>query len=96
MCVLVVKNDNASKPLWSKSRIVFLGNFKDRLYQKSQQYTPVLKYSSLRFITAKAVRKKCILKQGDCNNAFCNATFPDDEFAMIIPPIGDPKFQYDE
>ena len=70
MCVLVVKNDNASKPLWSKSRIVFLGNFKDRLYQKSQQYTPVLKYSSLRILTDKVVGDKRILRQVDCNKAF--------------------------
>ena len=47
MCVLVVKNDKDGKKLRAKSRIVVLGNFKDRLYQKSQRYAPVLKYSSL-------------------------------------------------
>ena len=76
-CVLVVKNDKYGKPLRAKSRIVVLGNFEDRLYQKSQRYAPVLKYSSLRLLTAKAVGDKRILQQGDYKNALCNATLTD-------------------
>ena len=53
MCVLVVKNDKDGKPLRAKSRIVVLGKFEDRLYQKSQLYASVLKYISLRLLTAK-------------------------------------------
>ena len=34
MCILVVKNDKDGKQLRSKYRIVVLGNFEDRLYQK--------------------------------------------------------------
>ena len=64
MCVLVMKNYKGGKPLRAKSHIVFLGNFKDRLYQKSQRYALVLKYSSLRLLTAKAVGDKCILQRG--------------------------------
>ena len=30
------------------------------------------------------------------NNAFCNATLPDDEVTVIRPPIGNPAFQEDE
>ena len=58
MCVLVVKNEKDGKPLRANSCIVFLGNFEDRLYQKSQRYVPVLKYISLRFLTAKSVGDK--------------------------------------
>ena len=77
ICVLVVKNDKDGKPIRANSRIIVLGNFEDRLYQKSQRYAPVLKYSFLSLLTAKAVGDKRILQQGDCKNAFCNATLTD-------------------
>ena len=77
MCFLVVKNNKDGKPLRPKYRIVVLGNFEDRLYQKSQRYAPVFKYSSLRLLTAKAVGDKRILQQGECKNALCNATLQD-------------------
>ena len=54
MCVLVVKKDKNGKPLRAKSRIIILGNFEDRLYQKSQCYTPVLKYNYLPLLNDKA------------------------------------------
>ena len=96
MCVLVVKNNKDGKPLCDKSRIVFLGNFEERLYQKSQGYAPILKYSSLRLLTAKYVGEKRILQQFDCKNELCNASLPDDEVTVIRPPIGDPDFQEDK
>ena len=96
MCVLVVKNDKYVKPLCAKSHIVVLGNFEDRLYQKSQRFTPVLKYSSLRLLTTKAVGDKRILQQGYYKNAFCNTKLPYYEVTLIRPPIGDPDFQADE
>ena len=43
MFVLVVNNDKDGKPLRAKSCILFLGNFENRLYQKSQHYAPVLR-----------------------------------------------------
>ena len=73
-----------------------LGNFEDRLYQKPQRYALVLKYSSLRFLKAKAVGYKRITQQGDCKNALYNATLPENEVTVIRPPIGDPAFQEDE
>ena len=77
MCVLVMKNDIDGKPLCAKSQIVVLGNFGDRLYQKSQRYALLLKYRSLHLLTAKAVGDKRILQQGDSKNALCNATLLD-------------------
>ena len=71
-----MKNDKDGKPLHAKSQIVVLGNNTDRLYQTSQRYTPVLKYSSLRLQTAKAVVDTQIIQQVYCNNAFCNASIP--------------------
>ena len=61
MCVLVVKTDKDGKPNRAKSRIVVLGNYEDRYYNKSQRYAPVLKYSSLRLLTSKAVGDKRVL-----------------------------------
>ena len=55
MCVLVVKTDRDGKPDRAKSRIVVLRNYEDRVYSKSKRYAPVLKYDSLRLLTAKAV-----------------------------------------
>ena len=95
MCVLVMENEKCSKPLRAKSRIVVLGKLEDRLYQKSQRYVPVLKYISLRLLTAKSEGDKLILQQVYCKNAFCNNTLPDDELTVIRPPIGDLYFQDD-
>ena len=91
-----MKNEKYGKPLRAKSRIVVLGDFEDLLYQKSQRYFPVLKYSSLRLLKAKVVGDKRILQQGNCKNTFCNATLADNEVTVIRPPIGDPDFQEDE
>ena len=55
----------------------------------------MLKYSSLRLLTSKAVGDKRILQQGDCKNTFCNATLPDNDVAVKRPLIGDPDFQED-
>ena len=96
MCILVVKNDKDGKPFRAKFHIVVLGNFKYRIYQKSQLEPPVLKYIYLRLLTAKPVGDKCILQQGNFKNTFCNATLPENEVTVIRPPIGDPDFQDDE
>jgi len=96
MCVLVVKPSKDGKPNQAKSRIVVLGNFKDRLYEKSQQYAPVLKYSSLRLLTTKCVGDKRILQQGGCKNAFCNTNLPGDEEMAIRTPVGDPSYGKDK
>jgi hypothetical protein len=92
MCVLVVKHDKDGKPDRAKYRIVVLGNFEDRIYSKSARYAPVLKYSSLRLLVSKAVGHKRILQQGDCKNAFCQATLPEDEWMAVRPPVGDPAY----
>ena len=95
MSILVVKKEKDSKPLRAKSHIFVLGNFKDRLYRKSQRYAPVIKYSSLRLLIAKSVQEKHVLQQGDFKNAFCNATLLKNEVTVIRPPIGHPDFQDD-
>ena len=96
MCVLVIKHDKDGTPNHAKSRILVLGNFEDKLYEKSQWYAPVLKYSSHRLLTSKCVGDKRVLQQGDCKNAFCNANLPDDENIAIRPPVGDPVYNKDE
>ena len=88
LCVLVVKNDKDGKPLCAKSHIVVLGNFEDQIYQKSQRYAPVLRYSSFCLLTAKSISDKHILQQGYCKNVLFNAKLLDDEVMVIRPPIG--------
>ena len=83
MCVIVMKYDKYGKPHRDKCRIVALGNFEDRYYSKSKRYAPVLKYSSLRLLASIAVADPEVLQQGDCKQAFCNATLPDDECTVV-------------
>jgi hypothetical protein len=96
MCVLVIKTDKDGKPNRAKSRIVVLCNFEDSIYEKSQKYAPVLKYTSLRLLTSKAVSDKRGLYQGDCLNVLCQAYLPDDELTVVRPPVGDPGYSDDE
>ena len=94
----MIQPDNDGNPVKAKSRIVVLGlgNFEDRYYTKSQQYAPVLKYSSLGLLCSNAVGDKRILQQGDCKNAFYHARLPKDELTVVCPPIGDPAYKNDE
>ena len=96
MCVLLVKNDKDGHPQRAKSRIVVLGNHEDRCWSKAARYAPVLKYSSLRLLTARACSQRRVFQQADCNNTFCQATLPDDERIAVRPPVGDPAYSKDE
>ena len=67
MCCITVKKDSDMNPHRAKSRIVVLGNHEERWFSKSDRYAPVLASDSLRLLTSRAVEKRRILKQGDCN-----------------------------
>jgi hypothetical protein len=47
-------------------------------------------------ITSMAVEKRRTIKQGNCKNAFCQGTLPEDEITIIKPPIGNPDAEKDE
>jgi hypothetical protein len=47
MCVLTIKKDENLFPLHAKSRIVVLGNHKDQVWSKSNQFAPILHQDSL-------------------------------------------------
>ncbi len=96
MCVLTIKKDKIFNPLHAKSQIVALGNHEDRIWTKSDKYAPVLRPGSMRLLTSMAVKKCCTLKQGDCKNAFCQGTLPNDEITIIKPPIRDPDAEKDK
>jgi hypothetical protein len=91
MCVLTIKKDENLLPFRAKSRIVVLGNHKNRVKSKSNQYAPVLCGNSLWFLVSLAVEKRHPLRQGDCKNAFCQEILPPDETTIVRPPSGDPK-----
>jgi hypothetical protein len=71
MCVLTIKWDENLLPQHAKSRIVVLGNHKDRVWSKLDKFAPVLQIDSLRFLVSMAVQQRRPLRQGDCKNAFC-------------------------
>ena len=91
MCVFTIKTDEFSKPVRAKSRIVVLGNHETTPWTKSDCYAPVTPQHSVRLLAAQAVLHRTVLKQGDCKNAFCHPTIPDDEITVVRPPVGCPR-----
>jgi hypothetical protein len=83
MCVLTIKKDENLLPLQAKSRIVVLGNHKDRVWSKSDRYAPVLHGDSLCFLVSLAVEKWRPLQQGDCKDAFCQGILPPEETTIV-------------
>jgi hypothetical protein len=71
MCVLTIKPDKKMNPNQAKSCIVMLGNYKDRIWFKSEKYAPALCPDTMRLIVSMAVEQQRTLNQGDCKNAFC-------------------------
>jgi hypothetical protein len=96
MCVLSTKKDKMLNLLRAKSRIVVLGNHKDRVWTKPEKYAPILHPDMLHVLVSMAIERQCTLKQGDCKNAFCQGILPADEITIVKPPIGDPDTKKDE
>jgi hypothetical protein len=90
MCVLTIKKDENLLPLHAKSRIVVLGNHEDRVWSKSDWFSPVLHGNSLCLLVSLVVKKHRSLWQGDCKNAFCQGILPSEEITIVSPPAGDP------
>jgi hypothetical protein len=90
MCVQTVKNDEDGAADRAKSRIVALGNFEERIWNKSDKFAPVLRDESSRVMTSMAVQAGRREKQGDCKNAFCQSYLPKDETIILRPPKGCP------
>ena len=65
-----------------------LGNLDPYNWHKSETYAPVLSQLELRTLTAIAVKKRQILKNGDVKQAFCQATLPKNESYVFKPPPG--------
>ena len=57
MCVLTIKLDEMLRPHRAKSRILVLGNHKERIWTKSEKYAPVLCPDTLRLIVSMAVQR---------------------------------------
>jgi hypothetical protein len=90
MAISTIKYDGNGKPNRAKYRIVALGNLDPHSWTKQDCFAPVLSQMELRFLTALAVRKKCIPKTGDVTQAFCQSYLPDDEHYICRPPPGCP------
>ena len=85
-----IKRDENMAHDRAKSRIIVLGNLKNRLWAKSEKYAPVLQYSSLRLLTSMSTNNSRILRQVDCKNDFCKDKLPADKTTIIKPPSGYP------
>jgi hypothetical protein len=90
MNVQTLKKDENGALDRVKSRIVALGNFEDRIWEKSEEYAPVLRDESSRAMTSMAVETGRREKQGDCKNAFVQPYLPKDETIVCRPPKGCP------
>jgi hypothetical protein len=88
ICDLTIKSDKKMNPHQAKSHIVVLGNYKDRIWLKSEKYAPILRPDTMRLILSMAVKQRCTLNQGDHKNVFCQGVFPLDEITIVKPPIG--------
>jgi hypothetical protein len=86
MGVLTVKTDSEGNPKRAKSRIVVLGNHEANVWSRADCFAPVVSAPVVRLLTALAVRNRCVLKQGDCKNAFCHTTLPEEEVTIVRPP----------
>ncbi len=91
MCILTIKCGKNLLPQCAKSWIVVLGNHEDRLWSKSDKFTPVLCGNLLRFLISMAIQRRHPLCQGDCKNAFCQGILPPEEVTIVRPPSGDPN-----
>lgn len=89
MCILTIKLKDGY-PHRAKSRIVVLGNREQRLWSRSDRYSPTLTQTQLRSLIALAVQHKRALRQGDVKNAFCNGILPTTETVVVKPPVGCP------
>ena len=90
MCVLTIKKEKNLLPLWAKSWIIALGNHKNRIWLKSDKFSPVLCGDSLQFLVSLAVQHCRPLCQGNCRNAFCQVILPLDEVTIVHPPLDNP------
>ena len=93
MCVLTIKTDEFHNPVRAKSRIAVLSNLESHMWTTAKCYALVLRQDSLCLLTSIAVENQCVLKQGDCENAFCQTHLPIDEVnevVIIAPPAGCP------
>ncbi len=90
MAIAVIKYDGEGNPVRAKYRIVALGNLDPNNWEKSDCFAPVLSQLELRLLVSLAAKNKCIPKQGDITQAFCQSYLPPDENYICKPPIGCP------
>ena len=57
MCVLTIKPDEMLWPHRAKSRIVVLGNHEERIWTKSEKYSPVLCPDTLHLVVSMVVQR---------------------------------------
>jgi len=90
MAILTVKNNKLGELKRAKYQIVALGNLDPNEWTKAACFAPIMSQKELRLLTAIAVKRKCILKNGDVKQAFVQALLPPSEIYVLKPPPGCP------
>eukprot|EP00957_Ditylum_brightwellii_P190110 14472365-Ditylum_brightwellii.AAC.1 len=77
MALVTLKYDENGLPKQAKSHIVVLGNLDPYSWSKCQCFAPVMTQFKLCLLVSQAVNNKCILKNLDVKQMFCQSTFPE-------------------
>jgi hypothetical protein len=88
MCVLNIKKDKTVMPLRAKLHIIVLENQEDRDWSKSDCFTPVLQFDSLRFLVSLAVQRRHGLKQGNLQKCLLSRDSPPQQDYYSPPSLG--------
>jgi hypothetical protein len=65
MSAQTIKQDEIRNPVKAKTRIVFLGNYEETIWFKSETYAHVLRDESSRLVASMAIESGRREKQGD-------------------------------
>eukprot|EP00957_Ditylum_brightwellii_P039204 2965252-Ditylum_brightwellii.AAC.1 len=79
MALATLKYNENGMPKCAKYRKVLLGNLDPYVWSKADCSAPVMMQLKLRFLVSQAVDNKCILKNLDAKQAFCQSKLPPEE-----------------
>jgi hypothetical protein len=88
MCILIIKVYEGNRPIQAKPWMVILRNLDNQAWTKAECFAPVIPQDSLRLLLSISVQMRCIAKQGDCKNTFCQPSLLDGKAAMMTLPPG--------
>mmetsp|Transcript_17053 Transcript_17053/g.24126 ORF Transcript_17053/g.24126 Transcript_17053/m.24126 type:complete len:163 (-) Transcript_17053:645-1133(-) len=88
MAVAVVKHDENGQPYQVKYQICVLGNLDLHKWSKRDCYAPDMSQLEFRILLSEACKKRCHLRTGDFEQAFCQSILLQEEQYVVCPPKG--------